>query len=54
VTGWCELRKAFRFLRTDRISSAETCDRYPERCADLIRDFYAQLSDESRGTWPAE
>ena len=35
--------------RTDRISSAETCDRYPERHADLIRDFYAQLSDESQG-----
>jgi predicted DNA-binding transcriptional regulator YafY len=48
VTGWCELRKAFRFFRTDRISSAEICDRYPARRADLIRDFYAQLSDELR------
>jgi predicted DNA-binding transcriptional regulator YafY len=46
VTGWCELRKAFRFFRTDRISSAEICDRYPARRADLIRDFYAQLSEE--------
>ena len=46
VTGWCELRKAFRVFRTDRISSAEICDRYPPRRADLIRDFYAQLSDE--------
>jgi predicted DNA-binding transcriptional regulator YafY len=46
VTGWCELRKAFRFFRTDRISSAEICDRYPARRADLIRDFYAQLSNE--------
>ena len=46
VTGWCELRKAFRFFRTDRISSAEICDRYPARRADLIRDFYVQLSDE--------
>jgi predicted DNA-binding transcriptional regulator YafY len=39
VTGWCELRKAFRFFRTDRISSAEICDRYPARRADLIRDL---------------
>jgi predicted DNA-binding transcriptional regulator YafY len=46
VTGWCELRKAFRFFRTDRISSAEICDRYPARRADLIRDFCAQLSNE--------
>jgi predicted DNA-binding transcriptional regulator YafY len=49
VTGWCELRKAFRFFRTDRISSAEICDRYPARRADLIRDFHAQLSDEHGG-----
>jgi hypothetical protein len=46
VTSWCELRKAFRFFRTDRISSAEIYDRYPARRADLIRDFHAQLSDE--------
>jgi predicted DNA-binding transcriptional regulator YafY len=53
VTGWCELRKAFRFFRTDRISSAEICDRYPARRADLIRDFHAQLSDEhSEGKSP--
>ena len=42
------LRKAFRVFRTDRISSAEICDRYPARRADLIRDFYVQLSDEHR------
>jgi hypothetical protein len=24
----------------------EICDRYPARRADLIRDFYVQLSDE--------
>ena len=46
VTGWCELREAFRFFRTDRILSAEIYDRYPARRADLIRDFYAQLSSE--------
>jgi predicted DNA-binding transcriptional regulator YafY len=46
VTGWCELRKAFQFFRTDRISSAEIRDRYPARRADLIRDFHAQLSEE--------
>lgn len=49
VTGWCELRKAFRFFRTNRIASAEICDRYPARRADLIRDFNAQLSDEHGG-----
>jgi predicted DNA-binding transcriptional regulator YafY len=49
VTGWCELRKAFRFFRTDRISSAEICDLYPARRADLVRNFYVQLSDEQRG-----
>lgn len=53
VTGWCELRKAFRFFRTDRISSAEIGDRYPARRSDLIRDFHAQLSDEhSKGKSP--
>ena len=41
-------RKAFRVFRTDRISSAEICDRYLARRADLIRDFYVQLSDEHR------
>jgi len=46
VTGWCELRQAFRFFRTDRISSAEIGDRYSARRADLIRDFYSQLRDE--------
>ena len=46
VTGWCELRHAFRFFRTDRISSAEIGDRYSARRADLIRDFHSQLRDE--------
>ena len=46
VTGWCELRTAFRFFRTDRISSAQIGDRYPAGRAGLIRDFYVQLSDE--------
>jgi predicted DNA-binding transcriptional regulator YafY len=54
VTGWCELRKAFRFFRTDRISSAETCDRYLARRADLIRDFHAQLSDEQSEAKPPD
>ena len=31
---------------SNRISSAEPYNRYPARHADLIRDFYAQLSDE--------
>jgi predicted DNA-binding transcriptional regulator YafY len=45
LTGWCELRKGFRFFRTDRIVSAEPRDRYKARRADLIRDFQAQLRD---------
>ena len=44
--AWCELRTAFRFFRTDRIGAAKPLDRYPARRADLIRDFYVQLSDE--------
>ncbi len=46
LTGWCELRRAFRFFRTDRIVSAELRDRYPARRVDLMRDFQAQLRDE--------
>jgi predicted DNA-binding transcriptional regulator YafY len=48
LTGWCELRQAFRFFRTDRIVSAEVHDRYPARRADLVRDFHEQLRDEPR------
>ena len=43
VVGWCELRGAFRFFRTDRIVSAVAAERYPARRADLLRDFQAQL-----------
>jgi predicted DNA-binding transcriptional regulator YafY len=46
LTGWCELRTAFRFFRTDRIVSAEPRDRYKARRADLLRDFRAQLGGE--------
>jgi predicted DNA-binding transcriptional regulator YafY len=46
LTGWCELREAFRFFRTDRIVSAELRDRYKARRADLMRDFQAQLREE--------
>ena len=48
LTGWCELRQAFRFFRTDRIVAAELHDRYPARRADLVRDFHVQLRDEPR------
>ncbi len=48
LTGWCELRRAFRFFRTDRIVSAEPHDRYPARRADLVRDFHAQLRNEAK------
>jgi predicted DNA-binding transcriptional regulator YafY len=43
LAGWCELRNAFRFFRTDRILSAELGDRYPRPRANLVRDFHAQL-----------
>jgi predicted DNA-binding transcriptional regulator YafY len=46
ITGWCELREAFRFFRTDRILSAEPRERYPGRRSDLVRTFQAQLRDE--------
>jgi predicted DNA-binding transcriptional regulator YafY len=46
ITGWCELREAFRFFRTDRILSAEPGERYPGRRSDLVRTFQAQLCDE--------
>jgi predicted DNA-binding transcriptional regulator YafY len=48
LTAWCELRKAFRFFRTDRVVSAELRDRYLARRTDLVRDFHAQLRDEAR------
>lgn len=43
LTGWCELRKGFRFFRTDRILSAATKERYPARRADLLRDLQKSL-----------
>jgi len=55
VAGWCELRAAFRFFRTDRILSAEILERYPARRADLVRDFHAQLGTErqfEKSDWP--
>jgi predicted DNA-binding transcriptional regulator YafY len=47
LIGWCELRRAFRFFRTDRIVSAELGDRYPARRADLARDFHERLCDKN-------
>jgi predicted DNA-binding transcriptional regulator YafY len=45
LTGWCELREAFRFFRTDRILSAEPLDRYQARREDLLRAFQVQVRD---------
>lgn len=45
MTGWCELRQAFRFFRTDRILSAELLDRYQARREDLLRAFQVQVRD---------
>lgn len=49
LAGWCELREAFRFFRTDRILSAKPCDRYPKRRAEMVRDLHAQLRNEQPG-----
>ena len=43
LSGWCELRQAFRFFRTDRIQSAEPGERYPARRAVLLRDLQNQI-----------
>jgi predicted DNA-binding transcriptional regulator YafY len=43
VSGWCEMRRTFRFFRTDRILHADLRERYPGRRSDLIRDFHAQF-----------
>lgn len=43
VTAWCELRRAFRFFRTDRILSATLGERYPKRRAMLLRDFQREI-----------
>jgi len=45
LAGWCELREAFRFFRTDRILSAEPLGPYQARRADLLRAFRTQLGD---------
>jgi predicted DNA-binding transcriptional regulator YafY len=46
LAGWCELRREFRFFRTDRILTGELRDRYPARRADLIRDFETRIGEE--------
>jgi predicted DNA-binding transcriptional regulator YafY len=48
VAGWCELRNAFRFFRTDRILSAILADRYPRRRADLVRELQIQIASEQK------
>jgi predicted DNA-binding transcriptional regulator YafY len=48
VVAWCELRRAFRFFRTDRIVSAVAGERYPARRADLLRDFQAQKRQRTK------
>ncbi len=48
VAGWCEMRSAFRFFRTDRILSAVLGDRYPRRRGDLVREFQIQVAAEQK------
>lgn len=47
LVGWCELRKAFRTFRADRVLDAEFLeDRYPERPAVLRGRWMRQLRDQ--------
>lgn len=48
LAAWCETREAFRFFRTDRMTSAVTLDQaIPER-ADLLRKRWRAAMDEER------
>jgi predicted DNA-binding transcriptional regulator YafY len=43
LAAWCELRQDFRSFRTDRILSATTGERYPERPAVLRSRWHKKL-----------
>jgi len=53
VVGWCELRRAFRHFRTDRIISMRILDaRYPGRRAALLKQWYQEVRHYMADTKP--
>jgi predicted DNA-binding transcriptional regulator YafY len=44
LAAWCELRKAFRTFRTDRILEAKEGARYPGRRSELMRALHEHLT----------
>jgi predicted DNA-binding transcriptional regulator YafY len=46
VVGWCELRKAFRHFRTDRIATMDILEaRYPGRRAALLKQWQSEMRE---------
>jgi predicted DNA-binding transcriptional regulator YafY len=51
LAAWCELRKAFRYFRTDRMTSAVVlAESVPER-ADLLRERWRAAMDAERARY---
>jgi predicted DNA-binding transcriptional regulator YafY len=48
LAAWCELRRAFRTFRTDRILSATEGTRYPGNRAELMRRLHEHLALSAR------
>ncbi len=47
VEGWCELRKAFRSFRTDRVRTADfTAERYPTPRTRLTAQWRKEMSEQ--------
>jgi predicted DNA-binding transcriptional regulator YafY len=44
LAAWCELRKAFRTFRTDRILEAKEGARYPGRRSELMWALHEHLT----------
>jgi predicted DNA-binding transcriptional regulator YafY len=50
LAGWCELRQAFRYFRTDRIMAAHVLeDQIPERAVPLRQRWQAAMDAERAG-----
>jgi predicted DNA-binding transcriptional regulator YafY len=49
IAGWCELRRDFRTLRSDRVASIKLMkERYPGRRRDLVKQWRARADDRRR------
>jgi predicted DNA-binding transcriptional regulator YafY len=49
IVGWCELRKAFRHFRTDRVAATEFLDeRYPTARAQLRAAWRQEVASDGR------